>query len=136
MEKQLLQAQEVLSKKIPLLQDVNHEVIHSDLSSISSLERCVGFFEKHTRGVGFKLMIKMGYEGKGLGKHSQGMIEPLSVVEQPKDVGLGYEHSNGEVFITCIQECDANLKRTFLPSSQFHQCHDANLPCHCFKPFL
>ena len=37
---------------------------------------------------------------------------------------------------TCIQECDANLKRTFLPSSQLHQCHDDNLPYHCFKPSL
>ena len=57
------------------------EVIHSNLSSVSSLERCVGSFENHTRGIGSKLIFKMGYEGKGLGKHARGMVEPVLVEE-------------------------------------------------------
>ena len=38
----------------------------------------------------------MGYEGKGLGKHAQGMIDPILVEERPKKFGLGYVQSYGE----------------------------------------
>ena len=64
------------------------EVIHSNLSSVSSLERCVGFFENRNRGIGSKLMIKMGYEGKGLGKHAKGMVDPILVGERPNMCNL------------------------------------------------
>ena len=111
MELQLHQTQEALTKNMH-----EEEVIHSALSSVSSLEICVGSFEKHTRGVGSKLMFKMGYEGKGLGKHAQGIVEPLSVEERPKNLGLGYVQVNGENS-KAMKACEANSKRTFVPSS-------------------
>ena len=91
MEMQLHQAQEALTNNM-----LEAKVIHSNLSSISSSERCVGSFEKHTRGIGSKLMLKMGYEGKGLGKHEQGMIDPILVEKRPNKFGLGYVQSYGE----------------------------------------
>lgn len=131
MDLQLHQAQEALIKNMR-----EKEVIHSDLSSVSSLERCVGSFEKHTRGVGSKLMIKMDYEGKGSGKHAQGMIEPLSVEERPKNLGLGYEQSNGEDS-KAMKACEANSKRTFVLSSMRQICQVCfKDDCYCFKPFL
>ena len=89
MEMQIHHAQEALTKHMR-----EAEVNHSILSSISSSKICVGSFEKHTRGIGSKLMLKMGYEGKVLGKHAQGMIDPILVEERPKKFGLGYLQSS------------------------------------------
>ncbi|XP_057686381.1 zinc finger CCCH-type with G patch domain-containing protein [Corythoichthys intestinalis] len=48
-----------------------------------------GGWEVHTRGIGSKLMLKMGYEyGKGLGKTQEGRVEPVMAVLVPKGKSL------------------------------------------------
>ncbi|XP_054719456.1 zinc finger CCCH-type with G patch domain-containing protein-like isoform X2 [Uloborus diversus] len=49
----------------------------------------IGLWESHTKGIGSKLMAKMGYVwGQGLGKNSDGRIEPIEAVVLPKGKSL------------------------------------------------
>lgn len=85
LETRLFVAKEALVKY-----QLKEEVNHSSLSSNSTRNAYIGSFEKHTRGIVSKLMSKMGYEGKGLGKQAQVIIESIMVEERPKYLGLRY----------------------------------------------
>ncbi|XP_068606489.1 zinc finger CCCH-type with G patch domain-containing protein [Brachionichthys hirsutus] len=65
------------------------KVLDSAVESTVMLNLDFGGWEVHTRGIGSKLMLKMGYEyGKGLGKMQEGRVEPVMAVVFPKGKSL------------------------------------------------
>jgi hypothetical protein len=50
-----------------------------------------GDFERNTKGIGLKLLRKIGYKGGGLGIDVQGIIQPQEIEGRPRYVGFGHD---------------------------------------------
>ncbi|XP_011861995.1 PREDICTED: zinc finger CCCH-type with G patch domain-containing protein [Vollenhovia emeryi] len=69
---------------------VNNQLIHKSLLTLQSNEP-LGNWERHTRGIGSKLMMQMGYVlGTGLGKLNDGRIEPVEAQVLPAGKSLDH----------------------------------------------
>jgi len=68
----------------------NDQLIHKSLLMLQSNET-LGNWERHTRGIGSKLMMQMGYViGTGLGKRSDGRIQPVEAQVLPAGKSLDH----------------------------------------------
>lgn len=68
----------------------NDQLIHKSLLTLQSTES-LGNWEKHTRGIGSKIMAQMGYvTGTGLGKRSDGRLEPVEATVLPPGKSLDH----------------------------------------------
>ena len=117
------------------------------MSSNSSKDAYIGSFEKHTKGIGSKLMSKMGYEGKGLGRHAHGIVERIIIEERPQYLGLGYGQAYGESSkagmktikttprrscIVGLQQCEGCIQEEC--NSLKHHLQDAGVQKHTLEP--
>ena len=58
--------------------------------SSTDKSKALGDWEKHTKGIGSRLLAKMGYvPGSGLGKEGEGRLEPVQAMVFPPGRSLG-----------------------------------------------
>ncbi|XP_037958650.1 septin-interacting protein 1-like [Teleopsis dalmanni] len=102
----------------------------------------VGAWEQHTRGIGAKLLLQMGYEpGKGLGKDLQGISQPVEAFVRK---GRGAIGAYGPEMKTSVSERPESIKNENVRESKHNKQKinkwkkgtdggHRNQNYHCFK---
>ncbi|KAL1487745.1 hypothetical protein ABEB36_015581 [Hypothenemus hampei] len=110
-EEQLnVEDEEISSKKL------REELINKSLM-ITPSSNPLGEWEKYTKGIGSKLMQKMGYIiGTGLGKQGEGIVNPVSALVLPQGKSLDFcmnlkEQCNDPHLFNADKKCKSKIKR-------------------------
>ena len=54
-------------------------------------------YSYYNDNIGLKIMERMGFKGKGLGKDEEGLMNLIETIVRPKYVGLGYDAGSGKM---------------------------------------
>ncbi|XP_049278324.1 zinc finger CCCH-type with G patch domain-containing protein [Anopheles funestus] len=103
-------------------EEADEESFHKALLVEKSLfqpapDRRLGEWEEHTRGIGSKIMQKMGYiVGTGLGREGEGIVLPVSAQVLPQGRSLDYcmelrEQANGDKDLFSVEKKLVQLKK-------------------------
>lgn len=92
---------EVTNIENNVLNNNNNNIFRSTScsSNLASFDTILGLgeWEKHTKGVGGRLLLKMGYRrGSGLGRHGQGIAVPIPSTHSITTLGLSTEEGAKE----------------------------------------
>ncbi|XP_015602108.1 zinc finger CCCH-type with G patch domain-containing protein [Cephus cinctus] len=91
-------------------------LVHKSLLTLNGSE-ALGNWERHTRGIGSKLMAQMGYiSGTGLGKRADGRIEPVEATVLPAGKSLDHcmelrENAGGDKDLFSVERKMRKQKR-------------------------
>ncbi|KAJ8976943.1 hypothetical protein NQ317_010139 [Molorchus minor] len=97
-------------------EDKNDDVINMSLM-IGPSSEALGSWERYTNGIGSKLMRKMGYiVGTGLGKKSDGRVDPVTAVILPAGKSLDHcmklrEQSGGDKDLFSVEKKLKKMQR-------------------------